>query len=273
MADGPVTPFSRRHGYRAPDREITVRQDAPGDLRYAVIQIAGELGILPQFLRSVICRVLYRRPQTEVNWSDGPVLQEVYGYIENCEWFRVYDIIEALYRDVLHEHLQGSVAAPEFEARINQFFGEEGIGWQLANGEIRVRGDEAFEATLRAAGETLADAGLATASNEIRQAIRDLSGRPAPDITGAIQHAAAAFECVARQATGDQQATLGKIMNDYPDLVPRPLNEAVPKIYGFTSEMGRHLREGREPGFVEAELVVGLSASLATYLAKRLQGQ
>jgi hypothetical protein len=143
----------------------------------------------------------------------------------------------------------------------------------LVNGEIQVRGDEAFEATLGAVGEALADADLATASNEIHQAIRDLSGRPAPDITGAIQHAAAALECVARQATGDQQATLGKIMKDYPDLLPPPLNRAVAQIYGYTSERGRHLQEGQEPEFVEAELVVGLSASLATYLAKRLQGQ
>ena len=199
MADGPITPFSRRHGYRAPDREITVREDAPGNLRCAVVQIAEELGITPQFLRSVICRVLQRRPLTEANWSAGNVRDEVFGYIENCDWLKVYDIVEAIHRAILSDLTQDPNVATEFERRINLFFGEEGIGWQLADGEIQVRGDEAFEVTLRTAGAALADAGLATASNEIHQAIRDLSGRPAPDITGAIQHAAAALECVARQ--------------------------------------------------------------------------
>ena len=182
MADGPITLFSRRHGYRGPDRDITVREDAPGNRRCAVVQIAEELGLTPHFLRSVVCRVLHRRPLTEVNRSAGNVRDEVFGYIENCDWFKVYDIVEAIHRAILGDRTQDPNVATEFGGRINQFFGEEGIGWQLVNGEIQVRGDEAFEAIRRAAG-------------------------------------------------------------------------------------------GREPEFVEAELVVGLSASLATYLAKRLQGQ
>jgi hypothetical protein len=43
----------------------------------------------------------------------------------------------------------------------------------------------------------------------------------------------------------------------------------ISKVYGFASEQGRHLKEGGVPNYEEAELVVHLSASLCTYLAKK----
>ncbi|MBC8726344.1 hypothetical protein F6X37_33915 [Paraburkholderia sp. 31.1] len=63
-------------------------------------------------------------------------------------------------------------------------------------------------------------------------------------------------------------ATLGDVIKAHRDLLPRPLDVAVDKIWGFTSERGRHLIEGREPSAEEAELVVGLASSIGAYLAK-----
>jgi len=62
--------------------------------------------------------------------------------------------------------------------------------------------------------------------------------------------------------------TLGELIKKHPNIVPKPLDEAITKIWGFTSEQGRHLREGGQPDYEEAELVVGLSAVLTTYLCK-----
>ncbi|GJQ22844.1 MAG: hypothetical protein HBSAPP01_06340 [Candidatus Brocadia sapporoensis] len=39
---------------------------------------------------------------------------------------------------------------------------------------------------------------------------------------------------------------------------------------GFSSEKGRRLLEGKEPAFDEMELLAGLSASISTYLARKL---
>ena len=89
-----------------------------------------------------------------------------------------------------------------------------------------------------------------------------------PDLTGAIQHALAALECVAREVTGDPKATLGVILSKDPDLLPRPLDSAAEKIWGFASERGRHLREGQELGHAEVELIVGLAAQLVTFLVR-----
>ena len=58
----------------------------------------------------------------------------------------------------------------------------------------------------------------------------------------------------------------------HPNIVPKPLDIAIEKIWGFTSEQGRHLREGQAPEYLEAELVVELSAAISTYLGKKLSG-
>jgi hypothetical protein len=152
---------------------------------------------------------------------------------------------------------------------MNEFFREQGIGWKLVDGKVVSRGDEEFETETMAAAETLAEAGYGTATQELHHAIADLSRRPEPDLTGAIQHAMAAMECVAREFCGEPQPTFGQLVKHYPNMLPRPLNEGVEKAWGYASEMGRHLREGRVPEREEAELVVGIAATVSTYLTKK----
>ena len=79
----------------------------------------------------------------------------------------------------------------------------------------------------------------------------------------------AALECVARDITGNSKATLGEVIKKNPTLVPKPLDQSIEKAWGFASEMGRHLREGRVPNYEEAELMVGLCSSFCIYLIKK----
>ena len=67
----------------------------------------------------------------------------------------------------------------------------------------------------------------------------------------------------------DKKATLGKLINDNPDIVPNPSDKVIKEVFAFASDQGRHLREGATPDYKEAELVVHLSASLCTYLTKK----
>ena len=266
--------FSRRHGFEPQDREIRIRNEAPHDLRQAIVQIAYEAGAEPADLRVVICRVLRKLPEPN-NWSPGNVAEEVAGLIARCEWFEVYDIAEAIAQDLRRiDERRGDrdkePAAEHFGRELNRYFRKEGIGWQLVDGEIRVRGPEAFEEAVNKASQTLAATGRPTAAQEIHQALQDLSRRPEPDLTGAVQHGMAALECVAREATGDAKATLGEILKRNPDLLPKPLDQSVEKAWGYASEMGRHVREGRTPGVEEAELIVRTCASVSDCLVKKL---
>jgi hypothetical protein len=92
-------PFSRRNNY-APNTppEITIREDAPEYVRMLVIDTPLELGFRPGCLREIVCRVLRERPDPD-NWSEFPnVWGEVEGLTYGCPWFKVYGIIEAIYK-------------------------------------------------------------------------------------------------------------------------------------------------------------------------------
>lgn len=197
--------------------------------------------------------------------------REVRKLLDGCAWFEVYDIIEAIF-DALWRG-EGGARYETFTEDVNTYFVRKGIGWQLRDGRIEVRGPEVFEALVQPTADRLGAAGLTTASAEIHEALRDLARRPVPDVTGAVQHAIAAVECIARKASGDPKATLGEILKRFPDLVPRPLDAALEKAWGYASEFGRHLHEGRVPSYDEAELVVMVSAAIAAYLERKLSAR
>lgn len=263
-----MTKFSERYGYSPNDSEIVVREDAPEGLRGAVVQIAYDAGLTPHSLRQIVCRVLRVREDPS-NWSAFPnVDNEVQDLLDSCEWYEVYDVIEAIHRSLATQMVAN--ARPEiFEYELNMYFRRRGIGWQLSDGEIRVRGNEEFETSIGSAHEELIASARPTAANEIHHALEDLSRRPTPDVTGSIQHALAALECVARDVTGDPNSTLGTLLKRHRGLVPSPLDIALEKLWGYASEQGRHLREGQAPAFEEAELAVMMAASVARYLVRK----
>jgi hypothetical protein len=254
--------------------EITVRNDAPPGLRDFLVTVAYDAGLSPRPLRPIVCRILRVAPDPG-NWSEWPnIAYEVSELVGSCPWYNVYDIIEAIY-DKLSKSQQLALydesmsTADFFATEINAFFMQNGIGWQLTDGQIQIRGPEVFEEVTRKAIELLDSSTRATARNEIHEALGDLSRRPDPDKTGAVQHALAALECIARDVSGDSKSTLGDILRKHPDLLPRPLASAIEKVWGYASEYGRHLREGREPTMEEAEFLVGLAGAVAIYLARK----
>ena len=259
--------FSRRNRYAGAAKEITIRDDAPETLRVTVLETSRELGWSPSRLRSLISRVLRVRPDPS-NWSEYPnVWNEVQDLIHDCEWFRVYDIIEAVYAK-----LTDGANAAKFAEEINAYFVEEGVGWKLMDGKVVTRGPESFEAVVTEATATLNDTGRPTAAGHLHEALQDLSRRPKPDLSGAVYHAMGALEAVARDLADNPKATLGQIIKRQPDLVPKPLDTALSHLWGFASNEARHVQEGREPNRKEAELLVGLAAALVTYLTRKEGG-
>ena len=264
--------FSKRNGhFSIKEKEITIREDAPEGFRGFIRMVFYDLNKNPSDLRDITSRVLKIATDSN-NWSEFPNIDyEVSDHLDNCEWYLVYDIIEVIIQKL------NETEKETFISEINEYFITNGIGWKIVNEEIETRGDEVFETAVNTVVKVLESAKLQTAKTEIREALNDLSRRPSPDITGAIQHSLACLECVAREATGDKKATLGELMKKYTVDVDIPglqkkLQQAVTKIWGFTSEQGRHLREGEAPEYLEAELVVEVTAAISTYLGKKLGG-
>lgn len=258
--------FSKRFGFHDPEREITIREDAPEELRYALLSLAEDCGLRPNRMRSIACGILLRRPEPS-NWSEYPnVWMEVENLIYEAPWYKVYDIAERFAK---------SLKETDFESKLNNVFSELGIGWQIIDGAITTRGPEPFEASVRDAAAVLEASGHPTALSELNEARRDLSRRPKPDLTGAIQHAEAALECVAREIAGTPKATLGDILKRYKDRlgIPAALILALEKQWGYASEVARHVREGLEPRRAEAELVVTTAGSIIVYLLNKKKAE
>ena len=260
-------PFSKRHGHTASDPEITIWEDAPGGVRFTVIEAARRLGRLsPSTLRRIVCRVL-RVPPDLNNWTEFPnVENEVQELVNGCAWYRVYDIAEAIAE---HIYDGDSEYYEAFSSEVNECLRETGVGWQLKDRLVQARGSDAHERLLVAASEAMKASGLTTARGELEEATRDLSRRPTPDLSGAVQHAMAALECTARDIAKDTKATLGELMKR-PNLLPKPLDEVVSKAWGYASDQARHGREDRKLDRPEVQLVVGLSAVMATYLLQKV---
>ena len=268
-----MTIFSERHNYSAPDAEITVREDAPEVLRGAIVVLAGKAGMGYETLRKEVCGLLGIAPDTRGNWSEPNVLSEVQNHLEECDWFEVYDVIEGIATSLQgRRQIYGQSKSPAdvFADGINKIFRKNGIGWQLLGNRIEFRGSEAFEVAVREGTKELRSAGKNTTANELHEALRDLSRRPSPELSGAVQHGMAALECLAKDLTGERKLTLGDLMKKRPELFPPPLGQAVSQVYGYASNNGRHLLEGGEPSLEEAELIVGLSGVLCHYLGRKI---
>jgi hypothetical protein len=261
--------FSRRHGFRASVPDIRIREDAPEEVRAAILMIAeGDLRLRPGTIRSALCAVLRQVPDSN-NWTSYPnIWDECQRLMSDAPWYRVYDFVEVLYDRLTNS--RDPDRAVRWQSLINAYFEEAGIGWQLVDGHLKSRGPEAFEQSVASARSALEAASLTTAKQEIHEALNDLSRRPEPDLTGSVQHAMAALECTAREATGDPRATLGEILKRNPDVVPKPLDQAISKMWGYASDVARHVREGSTPSRAEAELVVGVASATCSYLALRL---
>lgn len=265
--NGPGSSFPDRFGYQAPEAEITIREGAPTPVRDGILMAGYAAGLVPDTMRAILCQVLLLRPDQN-NWSASNVEREVSALIDEAPWYRIYDFAERLYAEIGTRDFTGTQQA-RFEAQLNQLFRERGVGWEMKQGTLVARGSEAFALATGQATEVMRQHGAPTASNEIHEALRDISRRPQADVTGAIQHAMAALECVARDV-GGTTATLGPIIRKLG--LPAPLDQAVEKLWGFTSEQGRHILEGRQPQFEEAELVVTTASALSVYLLRRRAG-
>jgi hypothetical protein len=252
-------PFSKRHDY-SPVPKILSRETAPSKVRAGVVFLCSKVeGLMPWQVQNIICDVQKRISPAPGNWPD------VEEMLMACEWMHVYDVVEKLDQLIRADRwLHGS--AEVFERGINETFIEQGIGWKLQEGEVRVRGEEEFEFVSRRAREELALANRPITENEMAEAVRALSRRPEPNITGAIRHAIAALEA-GRDELGDPNAKLPARIVELN--LPKSLEEALRNLWVYSHDQARHMRESNNPSRAEAELVVSVTAAAIAYIGAR----
>jgi hypothetical protein len=286
-----MLPFSERQGFVQP-KNIRFRDELPYKLRSPIIDLARKrTGV--KWLRKIVIGELdpygigaHKAPQplksplqSSAQFENlrpvhgDPDLQATHDLIAECPWFRVYDVVEATYRALSLPVQEGDRIvkdhAPEFETEINEYFWYAEIGWQLRDGLITTRGDDAFESTINTAVNILEQAQRPTARGHILSAIAALSSRPKPNTSGAVSHATNAVECVLGEVTG-QSMTLGKYLDKHSDLFHPAMKKGLDGIYGYASDEGaRHGKEGTEPKREEAEFVLATCAAVCTLLTRK----
>lgn len=128
--------FTNRMGINVSNAEITIRNDAPAFLRNYLLVIMKQYGMGLKKLREIVCLATKEAPDPN-NWGENDFMNsEIQSIIDNCSWYRVYDIIELFYQRLNFQQKD------QFENEINNYFYEKGIGWKIKDGQIETRGDE-----------------------------------------------------------------------------------------------------------------------------------
>lgn len=250
--------FTERNNIPIEPSEISIRFKAPAELREWLFGLIKRLKYSIKSFRDIVCQMSCQSPNPN-QWGENSYMEdEIRELLAKCQWNIIYDIIEETYKQIPVS------TRKDYTTSLNNFFCVNGYGWKLENGQVLSRGDDAFEQSVKSA-ITCIEFSNSDAYYEIKEALVDISKRPEPDVTGAIQHSMAALECFCRSLLNDEKHTLGELITHHRDSIPKPLDVAMEKLWAFSSEQGRHIKEGKAPSFHEAELTVHICASLIVY--------
>lgn len=261
--------FSERYGYATKGPKLVkaedlIREAAPESVRAAFL-VATEERLQPGPLREIVCKVLRKRPDPG-NWSAYPnIWNEVQDLVYGAPWHKFYDIVEAaLWSDVLHVSDREAI-----RDELNEAFAEEDLAWHVEGLQVVLRTGDATDEIVAHAVDVLEEAKRPTSATELRKALHALSKRPEPDTIEAVRSALGAMEATARDITGERTSTLGEILKKHRNdgvLLPVTLNLAFDKIWGYSSDVARHVDETKAPTLEEAVMVVGFVAAALGYL-------
>jgi hypothetical protein len=268
--------FSQRSGYEN-NIPIEIREDAPQGLRTRILNFArmgyGKF-LNPHFvdiheLIDIIWGIL---SEPGIQGTKEELATQAEQLISQCKWYKCYDIAEAFFSHLNKKYDKSMSVGNEFSTqysnKLNKYFIENGIGYKMENGKILARFSEPNEALIHESIKKLEKDKHTNAGKELMEAYSDISRRPTPDLTGAIQHSRAALECVVRTITNNPKDTLGKLINDNKNLFPGAIKKIVDGIHGYSSEEGVHIDEMTNPTFKTAELMVSLSSAFCSFLLK-----
>ena len=252
-----MTTFSERYNLREVNIPIKIKYEAPNDFRVWLVDLAIATGLSVDCILTIVSQKTFQGK--DGNWNDDYKKNEIIDKLRSSLWFYVYDVAETLFACISNKENQ-----QEYSNALNTYFQTNGYAWKFVEGKIVLRGSDVEDSSYTDAINTLV--GHSTAETELTNALYDLSRRPHPDLSGTVHHALAAIECLLRDIFGEEKATLGEIVNKYKSKITSPLDILITKLWGYSSNHGRHMGEGAMPSFAEAQFVLYTTCAIIIFL-------
>ncbi len=173
---------------------------------------------------------LFKKPIDTIPHTLSSVLEEVREHYFRCEWYEVYDFIEA----VASTHPSSSVNRG-FMNGCNNVLERESSAYRFVDGQItEITSEQEIEAIEDAIGTA-----PKPAATHIEQALAHFANRESPDYRNSIKESISAVEAMCKLIAGSPNATLGSALKEIDKQgkvqLHSALTEAFKKLYGYTS--------------------------------------
>jgi hypothetical protein len=251
--------FSKIYGFHL-KKEISIREDAPEELRMGLFRLMKQCGIEPRKVQEIMSEVFLKRPDSSNFLNYDKTWAKLEALIFECEWFYIYDLCEESYKHIYSDLRR------DFSSQINDLFQQLKIGWKFEGGKVVARESDEIETFIQRATTNLSLSNPAL--KELQEARRALNRRPVADLDAASQHCITAFEYVTRQITQNDEDDLGTLIKEHAWKfdIPAPLVIALEKMWEYTTEHAKQLKKQHKLTRNEVELLLGISSLMITYL-------
>jgi AbiJ N-terminal domain 4 len=248
----PTKRFSLRHGIEAEPSQ-PIFEDAPKRLRYFVLEYLRNT-IHDHEAVALVARALCL-PELIGSGAGRTVWETLQPYIFKCEWWEVYNILEATYVD-LAEKSDGW--EEDFAEKLNRVFSEESIGWKMdPRGRLQRLLPEAIQVEAERVFGELQIPRFAPALAHMQAAHDAYNFRPRRDLE-VCSSAFDALESVAKEVFSMPTATFGAVIKEAgkKDIFAPETLSVLEKLYGLANNHFRHgMTEPFRLGAAEVEFV------------------
>ena len=276
--------FSQRYPVR-PIRPDLIYDAVPGEARRELLYILADYQRRNFFLFSdeELYEKLFDIPEVKRKYRFEDSVVFAYGeafslVLLEADWFTFLDGCEIIIRgfsDAVKKTREARGVAERFMKDVNDLFQSHGLGYEIRNGRVERIGSTFVDRGVARAFVLLQDPRFKGPEEQFQRALGAFNRKPEPDRANAVKDAVGALEGVARVITGDLKSTLADLLKAnqaLKQLIPQPLRVLVEKLYAYRGE-----KEGVAHGQTsllavkdeEAELVIGMCASIIILLAKK----
>lgn len=272
-----MTKFSQRYGYSALEKAFQ-RESIDTALRTKLWNITKVTiwddynhneyryrekseridGLIRRLWFHFFVRDLDTLPRFRDEYSDKGVYSILKQHFFSCQWFELYDFLEAIAQD------QSALITSEAREWINQELEEN-------NSAYRFVGDDIVEITDKNEIQAIEDA-LDHPDKPVRihlqTALEMLSDKQSPDFRNSIKESISAVEAACRLMTGRDSATLSDALRNIKNIHP-VLSKAFNQLYGYTSDASgvRHsLIDEESITYADAKFMLVACAAFVSYL-------